>query len=89
VKLFISLGSKVGLRPEDLVGAIANEAGVSSRDIGEIEINEETSRVVVPKDLSTQVVAALKATTLRGRKFSVDLERQRPARPQWVDKKRS
>lgn len=89
VKLFISLGSKAGLRPQDLVGAIANEAGLSSRDIGEIEIAEESSRVVVPREASTRVISALKQTTLRGRRFAVDVERPRPvSKSTWVDKKR-
>jgi ATP-dependent RNA helicase DeaD len=79
VKLFISLGLRAGLRPQDVVGAIANEAGVSSRDIGQVEIGDEHTRVEVPAEVSQQVITALRNTTLRGRRFAVDLERERPA----------
>jgi ATP-dependent RNA helicase DeaD len=58
-----------------VVGAIANEASVASRDIGPMEIGEEHTRVFVPQELVEQIVNALKKTTLRGRKFAVDLDR--------------
>src|SRR5687767_6845867 len=38
VKVYIGLGRNTGVRPADLVGAIANEAGISGRDIGAIEM---------------------------------------------------
>jgi ATP-dependent RNA helicase DeaD len=75
VTLFIGLGARAGLRPQDVVGAIANEAGISSRDIGNIVIGDEHSRVQVPKDAAPEVINALRQTTLRGRKFSIDLDR--------------
>ena len=34
VKLFIGLGRRNGIRPQDLVGAIANESGLEGRQIG-------------------------------------------------------
>ena len=41
-------GGKAGVRPADLVGAIANEAGLTGADIGPIRINENSSIVGVP-----------------------------------------
>jgi ATP-dependent RNA helicase DeaD len=38
VRLFIGAGREAGIRPGDLVGAITGEAGVTSRDLGAIEI---------------------------------------------------
>jgi hypothetical protein len=40
-----------------------------------MEIGEEHTRVFVPQELVEQIVNALKKTTLRGRKFAVDLDR--------------
>jgi ATP-dependent RNA helicase DeaD len=71
VTLFVGAGRDVGLRPADLVGAIANEAGLPSRDIGAIEIADGYSRVEVPASAAGQVIDALKTTTLRGRKVTV------------------
>jgi ATP-dependent RNA helicase DeaD len=75
VTLFIGLGTRAGLRPQDVVGAIANEAGISSREIGNIVIGDENSRVQVPHDAAPEIITALRQTTLRGRKFSIDFDR--------------
>ncbi|HZH03565.1 MAG TPA: DEAD/DEAH box helicase, partial [Myxococcaceae bacterium] len=50
VKLFIGAGRKAGMRPADLVGAIANESRLSGRQIGAIEIADRFSLVEVPAD---------------------------------------
>jgi ATP-dependent RNA helicase DeaD len=55
------------VRPADLVGAIANEAGIDSREIGAIEITDKFSLVEVPDRSANAIVKALKRTTLRGR----------------------
>ncbi|MGQ0508275.1 MAG: DEAD/DEAH box helicase [Myxococcaceae bacterium] len=72
VKLFIGAGHSIGIRPADIVGAIANEAGLKAQQIGSIQISEMHSVVEVPKDQAAHVLSALKSTTLRGRKVKVD-----------------
>jgi ATP-dependent RNA helicase DeaD len=67
-RLFVGLGRKAGVRPADLVGAIANEAGIDSRAIGAIEIADRFSLVEVPDDAAEDVIRALKGTTIRGKK---------------------
>jgi ATP-dependent RNA helicase DeaD len=67
-RLYLGLGRKAGVRPGDLVGAIANEAGVDSRDIGAIEIADRFSLVEVPDDAVDDIINALKTTTIRGKK---------------------
>ncbi len=74
VTLSVNVGRKAGMRPADLVGAIANEAGVPARSIGAIEIADAFSRVEVPAQAAPRVMAALRATTLRGRKVAVRRE---------------
>ena len=73
--LFISLGERAGVRPQDLVGAISNEAGIAARNIGEILVGDESSRVEVPVADAPAIIDALRKTKLRGRKFHVDLHR--------------
>ena len=51
-----------GVRPGDLVGAIANEAGVPSRVIGAIEIPDGFSLVEVPEGNADRIIVALRAT---------------------------
>ena len=68
VRLFIGAGRQAGIRPGDLVGAITGEAGVESRSLGAIEIADRFSLIEVPEALADDIIAALKATTIRGKK---------------------
>lgn len=80
VRLYVSIGHEAGVRPGDLVGAIANEAGLSARSIGHITIGERHSFVEVERSLVTQVMEALRRTVIRGRKVKVDVDRRPPLR---------
>jgi len=76
-RLFVGLGRNAGVRPQDLVGAIAGESQVRGREIGAIEIADRFSLVEVPESAVNQVIAALRATTIKGRKTTVRRERDR------------
>lgn len=67
-RLYVGLGKKAGLRPADLVGAIANEAGIDSRDIGAIEITDRFALVEVPDDAVDDIIQALRGATIRGKR---------------------
>jgi ATP-dependent RNA helicase DeaD len=75
--LHIGAGRNLGIRPQDLVGAIANEAGVHGRAIGAIEIADRYSLVEVAAEVASDVVSALRRTTVKGRKVAVRRESQR------------
>ena len=75
VRLFVPLGRAAGVRPQDLVGAIANESSVRGREIGAIEITERFSLVEVPEASADEVITALKRTTIKNRKANVRRER--------------
>jgi len=70
-RLFISLGRAAGIRPQDLVGAIAGEANISGRDIGAIDIADRFSLVEVPEDLASDVISSLRNATIRGKKILI------------------
>ena len=70
-RVFIGAGRDAGIRPKDLVGAIANEAGISGREIGSIQISERYSLVELSEELVPVVVKAMRATTLKGKKVTV------------------
>ena len=70
-RIFIGAGRESGVRPQDLVGAIANEAGVAGSLIGAIQITDRFSLVEVPADTADQVIKALGKSTLRGKKVPV------------------
>jgi ATP-dependent RNA helicase DeaD len=74
-RLFVGAGRTAGIRPQDLVGAIAGESRVAGRDIGAIEIADRFSLVEVPESAADEVVSALRASTIKGRKPTVRRER--------------
>ncbi|KXJ98520.1 MAG: ATP-dependent RNA helicase DeaD [Nitrospirae bacterium] len=75
VRVYIGAGRAMGVRPGDLVGAIANEAGVPSRMIGAIEVEDRFSIVDVQEEAARQVIDALGRTRIKGQKVSVRLFR--------------
>jgi ATP-dependent RNA helicase DeaD len=74
-RLFVGVGRRVGIRPQDLVGAIASESRLAAREIGLIEIADRFSLVEVPESAAGDVIAALRASTIKGKKATVRLER--------------
>ena len=74
-RIYLDIGRDDAVRPADIVGAIANEAGVPGRAIGAIDLYERFSFVEVPENLSERVIRALKRTTIRGRKLAPTIAR--------------
>ncbi|MFO1009528.1 MAG: DEAD/DEAH box helicase [Planctomycetota bacterium] len=70
-RLFLAAGRIDNIRPGDLVGAIANEAGIPGEAIGAIEIQDRFSIVEVPEDFADDIIQALRNTKIRGRKVNV------------------
>ena len=67
----VSLGRKAGVRPGDLVGAIANETGLIGREIGPIRISDAYSVVGVPEASVDHVIETMQSTTMRGKRARV------------------
>ena len=78
VRVYIAAGRRMGMRPADLVGAIANEAHVNPRGIGAIEIADGFSIVELPERDAERVIEALRGATLRGRRVTVRRDDGRP-----------
>ena len=74
-RLYIGLGRLAGVRPQDLVGAIANEAQIDARGIGAIDIADQFSVVEVPGETADDIITALSGTTIRGKPVTVRRDR--------------
>jgi ATP-dependent RNA helicase DeaD len=74
-RVFVGLGREARIRPGDLVGAITGETGLTGRQIGAIEIHQRFSLVEVPESAAEEVVQALRATMIKGRKATVRRDR--------------
>ena len=86
VRLFVNIGRNQGVRPQDMVGAIANEAGIPGRSIGAIDILDSYTYVDVPSDVSAQVVTALNRTSIKGRPVAAEVAPQGSGRPAREDR---
>jgi ATP-dependent RNA helicase DeaD len=75
-RIYIGLGRKAGMRPADLVGAIANEAGIDARAIGAVEIADRFSLVEVPEEAVDEIIGALRHTTIRGKRVVARRDRE-------------
>jgi len=77
VSLLLAAGRATGIRPADIVGAIANEADIPGKVIGPIEIFEDYSMVGVPAEFQQKVLEAMAGTTVRGQPAKMRLASER------------
>jgi hypothetical protein len=73
IRLFLDAGRRIGVRPTDIVGAIANEAGVPGHVIGAIDIYDDFALVDVPIQYKEQVLEGMPGATIRSRETSIRL----------------
>jgi ATP-dependent RNA helicase DeaD len=81
VRLFVGVGSRDGIVPSDLVGAITGEAQVKGGQVGRIEIRDTFSIVEVESEIAPRVIQAVNGITLKGRSVRVDFDRRGAAAP--------
>jgi ATP-dependent RNA helicase DeaD len=74
-RIYVGAGRKAGVRPGDLVGAIANEVGIDASAIGAIEITDKFSLVEVPAEIADDIVSALRSSTVKGKRVPVRRDR--------------
>jgi ATP-dependent RNA helicase DeaD len=67
----IEVGHTHGAKPGNIVGAIANEANISSKNIGAIEIYDNFSTVDLPKDMPRETQDTLQKTRVAGQRLSM------------------
>ena len=75
----IAVGKRQQVRPGAIVGAIANEGGLNSRDFGKISIFSEHSLVELPADLPMEVFEALEDTRVSGQLIKIEPDPGAPA----------
>ncbi len=72
----IEIGNTHGVMPANIVGAIANEADISSKFIGRISIFDNYSTVDLPLGMPKQTLRILQQARIRNRKMQLQIERQ-------------
>lgn len=62
----LEVGKMHGITVKDIVGAIANEGNLSSKNIGKITLLDDYSLVDLPRDLSKKTLQTLEKTKIKG-----------------------
>jgi ATP-dependent RNA helicase DeaD len=79
----VEVGHRHGVKPGNIVGAIANEADLESRYIGRIDIRDDHSLIDLPEGMPREVMEHLKRVRVAGQPLLISRpgeggNRQRP-----------
>ncbi|GAA1625840.1 MULTISPECIES: DEAD/DEAH box helicase [Brevibacterium] len=77
----LAVGRNERVQPGSIVGAIANEGGITSKQIGHIDIRSNHTLVDLPQDLDPGVLKKLAHTEIQGRPIDIRPDSGRPGRP--------
>lgn len=67
----IEVGRTHGVEPKHIVGAIANEANIKSRDIGQIKINNDHCLVDLPRNMPSAIFRQLQKVWVCGQQLQI------------------
>lgn len=76
VRLFISAGKKNKIRAKDIVGAIANEAGVPGKALGAIDLFDDYTFVDVPKEYVKDVLYGMKNCKIKNKRVHIEIAKK-------------
>ena len=76
----IAVGKRHKVEPRQIVGALANEGGLSREDFGSIQIRPEFSLVELPANLPRETLERLDGTRISGRLIELRPDRGGPTR---------
>jgi len=83
----IDVGHRQRVKPGQIVGAIANEGGLSRDDFGRIQIRDDFSLVELPKNLSEEALERLANVRISGQLISLKADRgPAPRGKGWEDR---
>ncbi len=68
----LAVGSDLGVRSGNIVGAIANEAGIDSEFINNIVIRDDHSMVDLPEGMPDSIFKTLKKTRIAGKAINLE-----------------
>lgn len=76
----VAVGHKDGVKPGQLVGALANEGGIEGARIGRIDIRNAFSVVELPSSLPASILAKMARARVAGRPLEISEDRGAPER---------
>jgi len=85
----IEVGHQHGVKPGNIVGAIANEGGIESKYIGRIEIYDDFTTLDLPDDLPKDLVDHLKTVWVAGQQLNITRDGEEPPAKKAAGPKKS
>ncbi len=77
----IEVGSVHGIKPGNIVGAIANESGIEGVHIGRVDIREDHSYVDLPEGMPKNIFKDLQKVRVAGRELRISSVSEKPPKP--------
>ena len=77
----LEVGSVHGIKPGNVVGAIANESGIEGVHIGRVDIREDHSYVDLPEGMPKQIFKDLQKVRVAGRELRISRVSVKPPKP--------
>lgn len=77
----IEVGRQHGVKPGDIVGAIANEAAMDAKYIGHIKLNDDFSTVDLPDGMPKEIFQHLKKVVVCNQALKITLDSSSAAHP--------
>ncbi len=75
VRYRIDVGWQDGVKPGNIVGAVANEAGIEGQYIGPINIRDEFSTIDLPEGMPSDIYQKLRKTWVSGKRLNLEVSR--------------
>ena len=82
----IAVGKRHRVEPRQIVGALANEGGLSRGDFGAIQIRPDFSLVELPADLPRETLDRLSDTRISGKLIELRPDTGGPSRRSFDDR---
>jgi ATP-dependent RNA helicase DeaD len=77
----IEVGAEQGIKPGNIVGAIANEAGIEGVRIGRVDIRENHSYVDLPEGMPRDIFSKLQKLRVAGRELHISKAAEKAPKP--------
>ncbi len=72
IRMHINVGNNHNVKPRDIVGAIANEAGIEGRLIGSVDIYDSFTFVEIPESHVDRVMEKMDKRMIKGKPISIE-----------------
>ena len=79
-RFHVNLGKNQGIRPGDILGAVAGECGIPGSDIGEIEIFNNYSFFTAAKEHKHRILDRMDGSQIKGMKVVVEMSKEKKSK---------